>query len=107
MIPLLDVLRNRGLFFIDSVTGGRSIAYDLARRMGLHSAYRNVFLDSEVGVDYSRRRLVELFELAKRKGKSIAIGHPFPETLRALRDNLALPARYGVRLVPASRVVPN
>jgi len=107
MTPVLDVLRERKLFFIDSVTGNRSIAYDLARKMGLRTAYRHVFLDSEVGADYSRKRLVELFKLAKKKGRAVAIGHPFPETLQALRDSLSLSRQYGVRLVLASQVVPD
>ena len=107
MTPVLDVLKERRLFFIDSVTGNRSIAYDQARKMGLRSAYRHVFLDSEVGADYSRKRLVELFKLAKKKGRAVAIGHPFPETLQALRDSLSLSRRYGVQLVLASQVVPD
>ncbi|OGD19790.1 MAG: hypothetical protein A2W03_17470 [Candidatus Aminicenantes bacterium RBG_16_63_16] len=107
MTPILDVLKERRLFFIDSVTGNRSIAYDQARKMGLRSAYRHVFLDSEVGADYSRKRLVELFKLAKKKGRAVAIGHPFPETLQALRDSLSLSRRYGVQLVLASQVVPD
>ncbi len=107
MMPLLDVVKERGLFFVDSLTGSRSIAYDLARRMGLRSTYRNVFLDSEIGVDYSRRKLVELFELAKKKGRALAIGHPFPETIQALREGLSLMSKYGVQLVPASRVIPD
>jgi uncharacterized protein len=107
MIPVLDVLRERRLFFIDSLTGNGSVAYNLARSMGLRTTYRNVFLDSEVGVDYSRRRLIELFELAKKKGRAVAIGHPFPETLQALRDCQALSRKYGVRLVMASQVIPD
>jgi polysaccharide deacetylase 2 family uncharacterized protein YibQ len=106
MSPILDVLKERGLFFLDSRTGDHSIAYDLARRMGLRSTYRNVFLDSKVGLDYSKKRLVELFKLAQKKGRAVAIGHPFPETLQALRDELPLLRKYGVRLVPASRVIP-
>jgi polysaccharide deacetylase 2 family uncharacterized protein YibQ len=106
MSPILGVLKERGLFFLDSRTGDHSIAYDLARQMGLRSAYRNIFLDSKVGVDYSKKRLVELFKLAQKRGRAVAIGHPFPETLKALRDNLPLLRKYGISLVPVSRVVP-
>ncbi len=107
MIPVLDVLKERRLFFIDSVTAGRSIAYDQARKMGVRSAYRHVFLDSEVGADYSREKLAELFKLAKKNGRAIAIGHPFPETIQALKDSRALARKYGIRLVPASAIVPD
>ena len=107
MIPVLDVLKERRLFFIDSVTAGRSIAYDQARKMGVRSAYRHVFLDSEVGADYSREKLAELFKLAKKNGRAVAIGHPFPETIQALKDSRALARKYGIRLVPASAIVPD
>jgi hypothetical protein len=105
MAPMLTVLKEKGLFFLDSRTGDRSIAYDLAHEMGLRATFRNVFLDSKVGVDYSRKRLIELFKLAQKKGRAVAIGHPFPETLKALRDNLSLQRKYGVRLVFASQII--
>ncbi len=105
MTPVFALLKERRLFFIDSVTGNGSIAYDLARKMGLHSGYRNVFLDSEVGVDYSKKKLVELFRLAKTRGRAVGIGHPFPETLEALREGLSLSREYGVRLVLASQAI--
>jgi len=105
MVPVLDVIKERSLFFIDSVTGARSIAYDQARRMGIPSACRQVFLDSEVGTAYSRDKLVELFRLARKHGRALAIGHPFPETLRALREIRELARKQGVRLVPASAIL--
>lgn len=107
LTPVLDVLKERRLFFVDSRTGDGSIAYDLARKMGLRAGYRSVFLDSEVGVDYSRKKLIELLKLAKKKGRAIGIGHPFPETLRALKDNLSLLREYRIRLVPVSQIIPD
>jgi len=107
MAPILAVVKEKGLFFLDSRTGDHSIAYDLARSLGLRATYRSVFLDSKVGVDYSKKRLIELFKLAQKKGRAVAIGHPFPETLQALREGLALAAKYGVRLVFVSQVLEN
>jgi polysaccharide deacetylase 2 family uncharacterized protein YibQ len=105
MRPILDLLKERGLFFLDSRTTSQSIAYDLAIRMGLRSAYRNVFLDSTVGVDFSKQKMVELFRLSQKKGSSVGIGHPFPETLQALKENIHLLEKYDVRPVFASQVV--
>ena len=107
MAPILAVLKEKGLFFLDSRTGDHSIAYDVARSLGLRATYRSVFLDSKVGVDYSKKRLIELFKLAQKKGRAVAIGHPFPETLQALREGLALASKYGVKLVPVSQVIEN
>ncbi len=105
MRPILELLKERGLFFLDSRTTSQSIAYDLAIRMGLRSAYRNVFLDSTVGVDFSKQKMVELFRQSQKNGSSVGIGHPFPETLLALKENIHLLEKYDVRPVFASQVV--
>ena len=106
MRPILDFLKNRGLYFLDSRTTAESIAFDLARKMGLRTAYRNIFLDSSVGVDFSKKKITDLFRLSQKTGKSIGIGHPFPETLQALRENIHLLKKYKVKPVFASEIIP-
>jgi hypothetical protein len=106
MRPILDLIKSRGLYFLDSRTTSESIAFDLARKMGLRAAYRNIFLDSTVGTDFSKQKIIDLLLLSQREGTAIAIGHPFPETLRALRENLRLLKEYGVKPVFASAIIP-
>jgi polysaccharide deacetylase 2 family uncharacterized protein YibQ len=105
MRTILGLLAERNLFFLDSRTTAYSIAYDLAKQMGLRSAYRNIFLDSTVGVNFSAKKLLELLELSQKTGKAVAIGHPFPETLRALKENIHLFKKYDVEPVFASQIV--
>lgn len=105
MRPILDLLKSRGLFFLDSRTTADSIAFDLARKMGLSAAFRNVFLDSSVGVDFSKKKILELFRLSQKTGKAIGIGHPFPETLQALRENIHLAKKYKVTPVFVSEII--
>ena len=105
MRTILGLLAERDLFFLDSRTTPDSIAYDLARQMGLRSAYRNIFLDSTVGVDFSVGKLIELLELSQKTGRAVGIGHPFPETLRALKKNIPLFKKYDVEPVFASQIV--
>jgi polysaccharide deacetylase 2 family uncharacterized protein YibQ len=105
MRTILGLLAERNLFFLDSRTTANSIAYDLAKQMGLRSAYRNVFLDSTVGVNFSAKKLIELLELSQKTGKAVAIGHPFHETLRALKENIRLFKKYDVEPVFASQIV--
>jgi len=107
MRPILNVLKERGLFFIDSRTSGQSIAYDLARQMGMRAASRNIFLDSTVGVDFSRKKITDLFRLSQKNGSAVAIAHPFPETLQALKENIHLLKEYNIRPVTASRIIPD
>jgi polysaccharide deacetylase 2 family uncharacterized protein YibQ len=105
MRPILEILKRRDLFFLDSRTTADSIAFDLARKMGLRSAYRNVFLDTSVGVEFSKKKLIELLRLSQKKGRAIGIGHPFPETLQALRESLPLLSGSDVKLVFVSEII--
>jgi hypothetical protein len=105
MRPILDLLKGKNLYFLDSRTSSNSIAYDLAKKMGLRSAYRNIFLDSSIGANFTKQKLTELCRLAQRNGKAIGIGHPFPETLQALKENIRLLEKYKVKPVFASQIV--
>lgn len=107
MRPILDILKSHDLYFIDSRTTAETIAFDLARKMGLRTAYRNIFLDSSVGVDFSKKKITDLFRLSQKTGKAIGIGHPFPETLQALRENIQLLKKFKVTPVFASQIIPD
>jgi hypothetical protein len=102
---VLEQLKNRGLYFIDSRTTAESVAFDEARMMGIPSAFRNVFLDSEIDEDFIRSQLIRLFRYAQQNGSAVGICHPSAETLKVLRENLHLVERYDLQMVFASEVV--
>ena len=83
---VLHVLRDRGMFMLDSVTHGRSVFWDRARALGVKNYKRNVFLD----VVASRKAILAQLRQAERiallSGQAVAIGHPLPETLGALQE---------------------
>ena len=106
MKELMPLLRSRNLFFIDSRTTVSTVAFDVARTDGVRSASRNVpFLDDVRDVTAIRHQLSLAFKDAKEKGEAIAIGHPHPETLRALADMLPEAQSQGIRLVHVSELV--
>jgi polysaccharide deacetylase 2 family uncharacterized protein YibQ len=106
MNELMPVLRGRNLFFIDSRTTAATVAFDTARGDGVRAAFRNVpFLDDVRDVPAIRRQLSLAFKDAKEKGEAIAIGHPHPETLRALTEMLPAAQADGIRLVQVSELV--
>jgi polysaccharide deacetylase 2 family uncharacterized protein YibQ len=106
MHELMPLLRGRNLFFIDSRTTAASVALDTARKDGVRSASRNVpFLDDVRDVTAIRRQLSLAFKHATEKGEAIAIGHPHPETLRALSEMLPGAEADGIRLVHVSELV--
>jgi hypothetical protein len=105
MPVILAALKERRLYFIDSLTTRDSIAYDTARRLGVPAAVRQVFLDSDPSEAGIRGQLVELFRAARTHGRAVGIGHARRETLAALGRYLGMAADYGVKLVPASAIV--
>jgi polysaccharide deacetylase 2 family uncharacterized protein YibQ len=106
MDELMPVLREAGVFYVDSRTTAGTVAYDTAKRDGVKTAFRNVpFLDDVQNKAAVKRQLQIAIRGAKEKGEAIAIGHPHAVTLEALREMLPEAKKQGVRLVLVSEVV--
>ena len=101
---VLTILKQKGLFFVDSRTTKKTVAFEMAQKMGVPSAERAVFLDnseSKRAIEFQLRRLVRL---AKRDGMAIGIGHPYRITYEVLYR--MLPAiQKEVVIVPVHRLV--
>ena len=106
MDELMPVLRDRRLFYVDSRTTAATVAFDTARSFGVRSAFRSVpFLDDVAEVAAVRKQLELALRGAREKGEAIAIGHPHPATIQALREFLPRASANGVRLAFASDLV--
>lgn len=106
MAELMPLLKQRDLFFVDSRTTAATVAFEAAERAGVRSGFRNVpFLDDVQDVAAIRKQLELAIHGAKEKGEAIAIGHPHPETLQALKEELPRAEAEGVRLVVVSELV--
>ena len=105
MRVVLDELKRHNLFFIDSVTISSSVAFAEARRMGLKTGARHIFLDHQEDVAYIRQQLRKMVRLAENHRDVIAIGHPYPETIEAFRLEKDWLEGQEVEFVPASKLV--
>ncbi len=105
MATVLDFMRERTLFFVDSRTSGRSVAHRLALESGVASASRDVFLDNDQDVEKIRLQIRKLANLAQRRGQAIGICHPYPETLEALRQESDALAGDDIEVVPVSELL--
>lgn len=105
MRVVMRELKQRDLFFLDSRTSADSRAYQIARDMGIPTAKRHVFLDNDVQPSQIVAQLHRLAEMASEQGYAIGIGHPYPETLRALKDTLPMIRQAGIQIVPISHLV--
>ena len=105
MYTILQRLKQRNLFFVDSRTTGSSVAYDVALRLDIPTAQRHVFLDNELDEDAIRDKLIELFTRAQKTGEAVGICHPLPETLKVLKEYFRLAREYDVKPVYVSELV--
>lgn len=106
MQTLMRVLKEEGVFYVDSRTTASTVAYETARREGVRAGFRNVpFLDDDPDKAAIKRQLRIALEGAKQKGEAIAIGHPHAATLAALREMLPEARKDGIQLVFVSELV--
>jgi len=105
MRVLMAELKRRGLLFMDSKTIGGSVAGPMAAESGVPYAVRDVFLDHDPSLEGVRKSLQRVEEVAREHGHAIAIGHPKPDTIKALQEWLPQLADKGLVLVPLSAVV--
>ena len=84
MAVVFQELNKRRLFFLDSLTSPKSVARDLADKEEVPVIARDIFLDNKKNVDSIVFQLKKAEQLAIQRGQAVAIGHPYPETVKAL-----------------------
>lgn len=105
MRVVLGILKQRGFFFVDSVTTPATTGFRVARELGIPTGRRDVFLDNEQNESYISGQLAKAVASARRGGRAIAIGHPHPTTIAVLRRQLPLLKEQGITLVSVSHLV--
>lgn len=102
LTPVLQVLAEHGLFFLDSRTSASSVGYRTARSLGLPSVERHVFLDRDPSPEAVRTQFHRLLELSRTRGSAVAIGHPLPDTLQVITEEVPKAKEAGFVFVPVS-----
>ena len=106
MATLMPLLRDRGLFFLDSMTINTSVAAGAAAAVGVPVLKNRIFLDqSTTDRAQVRRLLARLVQAAQSTGHAVGICHPYPETLAVLREELPGYVAAGVRFVTVSELL--
>ena len=88
MTVVLELLKKRNLFFLDSLTTAQSVIPSLAEDLGVKYLQRNIFLDNEIAEGPIRQQLEKLIQLAQARGFAVGSGHPYPLLLQVLREQL-------------------
>jgi hypothetical protein len=104
MRAVMEVLRPRGLFFVDSRTIAQTRAETIARATGVPTLARDVFLDHDPSEDAIEAALVEAARLSQER-PVVAIAHPSVEVVEVLRRQLPQLHAEGVGVYPVSRLL--
>jgi len=102
---LMEELRPRGLYFVDSRTSAQTKALDIATQYQVPSLKRDVFLDDlneTKAIEYQLNRAIQF---ARQRGSAVAIGHPYPATLAVLERIQPVLAERGITLVHVSHLL--
>ncbi|MBI3599790.1 MAG: divergent polysaccharide deacetylase family protein [Nitrospinae bacterium] len=102
---LMEIVKSKNLFFVDSRTTPKSLAYQTAKSNGVKTARRNVFLDNKEDEEYIKGQIEELIKSANRNGFAIGIGHPHPQTIAAIQKMISVIKEKGIEIVPVSELV--
>jgi len=105
MFYVMDELKKKGLFFLDSRTTPFTEAYRAARSAGVKAAERKVFLDDESIESGILLKVDELALLGIKENKAVGIGHLRPNTIKVLSKRLSYWAGRGVTFIPLREAV--
>ena len=105
MVWLMRAAKHHKLFFVDSRTTHKTVASDIALQENIRTASRDVFLDNDKSLFGIDKEFRQLLTLAKQRKTAIAIGHPYPSTLRYLELAIPMLKREGVQLISVSEML--
>lgn len=105
---VMDVLQEKEVLFVDSMTTANSLGKSLAAEKGVSFLGRDVFLDSTDSVEQVKANLRQAAEKALEKGYAVAIGHVGPEggkiTAQAISDLIPELKQAGITFVTVSEL---
>ena len=102
-IVMAEVKKHK-LYFLDSFVTPKSVCPDLARKIKIRFAKRDLFLDNQNDPAYIKAQLVKLKNLARKQGFAIGIGHDRKNTLLVLKEMLPQLERQGYKFVFVSEL---
>ena len=104
LYQVFSILKEEGLFFIDSRSTAETAGRPSARLFQLPFAERDVFIDHDQDPDIIRGQIRKLVRIARKNGEAVGIAHPTKSTYLILKEMLP-EMKKEVQLVPASEIV--
>jgi len=105
MRVVLDKVKLKGLYFMDSLTTAGSVCSRLCAPMGVSCIQRDIFLDGKADADYIRLQFEQLKNLAFKKGQAVGIMHDRDLSIEVMNQIIPEIQRSGIKFVFLSELV--
>ena len=96
---ILTRLKQRNLFFLDSMTTAQSMGRQIGTMLQLPILRRDIFLDNDDSLAAIREQVRLLAGIARKRGVAIGIGHYRATTLQVLNEEIPNLEREGFQMV--------
>ena len=84
MEAVLELCREKNIYFLDSRTSSKSVVPQVAKKLNISIWERAVFLDNKRDKAYMKKQIIDGLEIASQRGEAIMIGHVFTVDLAIL-----------------------
>ena len=84
MEAVLELCREKNIYFLDSRTSSKSVVPQVAKKLNMSIWERAVFLDNKRDKAYMKKQIIDGLEIASQRGEAIMIGHVFTVDLAIL-----------------------
>lgn len=84
MEAVLELCREKNIYFLDSRTSSKSVVPQVAKKLNMNIWERAIFLDNKKDKAYMKKQIIEGLEIASQRGEAIMIGHVFTVDLAIL-----------------------
>lgn len=105
LVIIFNILKKKKLFFIDSRTTANTKAPAASKKTNIQFASRKVFLDNDRDYNEIYNKLLAAAQNSSYVSPLIIIGHPYPETIRAIKDASRVLREKGILIVPVSKLI--
>ncbi len=105
MIEVLKAVKEKDMFFLDSLTLGKTAVEEANKEVNLPLLKRDIFLDHSQDKENIQKQLEKLERIAKQEGLAIAIGHPHQSTLEVLKAWAPTLEEKGFALIPITQAM--
>lgn len=102
---VLKILRGKKLFFVDSYTTKNTKGQEVARKVGVPFAGRDVFIDNNSSFVDTMEILEKMIDKRGNWQTLIIIGHTYKSTIQALKKAIPLFEASGIEIVSLSELM--